>query len=244
MKKLVIAALAALTAVSLTACGSKDKKDGSGRVAKMPVQDTVTDAEDVTPTDVEIQLGTAAENNAETSEEDGKTVIKLDDPDAEADSGEEKPDSTSAAEATAGAPFSFRADSSKWNVTSDDKSASLIYNADDITYAKGNCSIMINTRTVDDMPDRTLSEIADAILDSKGMTDNITVNTRGESLLGDHNAYTLHCVYKMDKADFDLDITVMAEGTQVVEVWVMSYTDCTAAMQDNFSQVLDTVSFS
>ena len=241
MKKILIAALAAITAVSLTACGDKEKNDGSGRVAKLPADAAITDAEDETPTDVEIQLGGNAQTDTPdgttaADAEDSKTVIEINDPDAPAE--------TQAQPESADAPFSFKADSSKWKVTSDDKSASLIYNADDITYAKGNCSIMINTRTVEDMPDRTLREIADAILDSKGMTDSITVNTRGESLLGSHDAYTLHCVYKMDKADFDLDITVMAEGTQVVEVWVMSYTDCTAAMQDNFAQVLDTVSFS
>ena len=43
---------------------------------------------------------------------------------------------------------------------------------------------------------------------------------------------------------FDLDISILAEDTNVLEVWVVSYDQCTAAMRDNFNEVLKTIRFS
>ena len=235
MKRTVIAALAALLAVTMTACGNKDKKDGSGRVEKLPPATQQTTAEEDTTEAEE----TAAPETTQAEESDEPVVIELKDPDAE-DSGAE---SKAADNAGAGAPFTFKADSSKWIVEQDDVSAAITYNSDDIQFAKGNCTVMINARTVEDMEDRGLSELADAIVDSKGLTDKVTVSSRGESVLGGHDAYKLSCLYTVNGVEFDLDIYVMAEGTQVIETWVMSYKDCTDAMQANFEQVLDTVAF-
>lgn len=240
MKKIAIAALAALTAVSLAACGGEKKNDGSGRVKKLPAVNT-TDDEDLVQTVSESKSAEESEEEL-SSDDDGRIVIELKDPDEE--NGSDKADTSEAAEKKEKkALFTFSADGDKWKVEQDKNSASIIYNGDDIEFAKGNCTIMINSREIEDMPDRTLSEVADAIVDSKGLTSSVEVASRGESVLGGHDAYTLDCIYTVKNVDFDLEITVMAEGTSVLEVWVMSYEDCTDAMRSNFDEVLKTIRF-
>lgn len=240
MRRFAMAALAALMAVSLAGCGDKEKNDGSGRVKKMPPETVTTAEEDITAAEevsVSVTETTAATAAAAVTSEVSAAVTEVTAP---AESGAE---SKAEAVQTAGAPFTFKADESKWTVTADEVSAAITYNADDIQYAKGNCTIMINARTVPDMEDRQLSDLADAIIDSKGLTDSVKVNTRGDSVLNGHDAYSLDCLYTVKDVEFDLDITVMAEGTQVIEVWVISYKDCTEAMQANYDAVLDTIAF-
>lgn len=233
MKRIAIAALAALMAVSLTACGNKNKKDGTDIVKKQPTGNT-TDSEDMVQEDFS---STSTKDEASDSEaavtkpEETKKEPEVTD---EPEEPEEKVDT---------ALFKFSADKELWKVEQDENGASIIYNGDDISLAKGNCSIMINTREIEDMPERTLGEVADAIVDSKGISSSVVVNSRGESVLGGHDAYTLECVYTVRDVRFDLDITVMAEGTDVLEVWVMSYESCTNAMQSRFEDVLKTIKF-
>ena len=245
MKRIAIAALAALTAVSFAACGNKDKNDGSGRVKKLPVTNT-TDSEDIAQTgsksDKAAEDGSVTEQTpAESNDE--KVVIELVDPDEEDGSDKTEPDESEEKDEDSHSLFTFNADEKLWVTEKNRNSTSLIYNGDDVEFAKGNCTILINNRVIEDMPDRTLGEVADAIIDSKGLTDFVEVQSRGESVLGGHDAYTLSCVYTVNSVNFDLDVTVMAEGTDVLEVWVMSYEECTAAMQDNFDEVLRTISF-
>ncbi|WP_294490654.1 hypothetical protein [uncultured Ruminococcus sp.] len=246
MRRFAMAALAALMAVSLAGCGDKEKNDGSGRVKKMPPETVTTAEEDITAEEDAAsaeEVSSAVTDDAVTavpqSEISGESAA-VTEVTAPAESGAE---SKAEAVQTAGAPFTFKADESKWTVTADEVSAAITYNADDIQYAKGNCTIMINARTVPDMEDRLLSDLADAIIDSKGLTDSVKVNTRGDSVLNGHDAYSLDCLYTVKDVEFDLDITVMAEGTQVIEVWVISYKDCTEAMQANYDAVLDTIAF-
>lgn len=217
-----------MIAVSLTACGKKNKNDSSEIVKKQPVN--TTDSEDNTsPEDTE-----ATEAEDEAPKADDKVVIDIEDP-TEDSSGTEQDKPTSL--------FTFKADEDIWNVEQDENSASIIYNGDDVQFAKGNCTILINTREIEDMADRTLGEVADAIVDSKGLSSSIVVNDRGESVLGGQDAYTLECTYTVGEVKFDLDITVMADGIDVVEVWVMSYEECTDAMQKKFDEVLKTIKF-
>lgn len=240
MRRFAIAALAALMSVSLAGCGDKEKNDGSGRVKKMPPVTETTAAEDAASAE---EVSSAVTDGAVTAvpqseiSDESAVVVEIKDP---AESGTE---SKAEAVQAAGAPFTFKADESKWTVTADEVSAAITYNADDIQYAKGNCTIMINARTVPDMADRLLSDLADAIIDSKGLTDSVKVNTRGDSVLNGHEAYYLDCLYTVNGVEFDLDINVMAEGTQVIEVWVISYKECTEAMQANYDAVLDTIAF-
>ena len=246
MKRSVIAALAVITAMCCTACGGSDKNDSAAAAASVPAKSETTAADDTdTPADTSADAVTeTAPVSPETPDEtdvskpDGPIVVKIDDP----DKAESKAPESGSTENKA-ASFTFNADSSKWKITQDGSSAAITYNGDDIDYAKGNCTIMINSRIVEDMADRTLGEVADAIIDSKGLTDSVEIVSRGESVLGGHDGYTLSCVYTANNIKFDLDITVLAEDTQVLEVWVMSYQDCTDAMQDNFDEVLKTIEF-
>lgn len=242
MKRILIAALAASAAVCLTACGGEKKNDGSGRVKKQPVDSVVTEGEDSVSAEsdressaVSAAMSSAVSSAAETA------AVGSGEPDEDISRAEDSSSGEKAEEN--GAVFTFTADESKWNTEQEGKSAELTYNGDDIPLAKGNCTIMINSREIEDMPERTLSEVADAIVDSKGLASSLTEIGRGESVLGGHDAYTLSYVYTVNNVRFDLDISVMAEDTTVLEVWVMSYEECTAAMEGHFEEVLKTVRF-
>lgn len=245
MKRILAAALAAVTAVCCTACGSSGNDTESAKEAAAPVQQ-----EEPTGTQEVTIVINSEEPEVTTEYDDTPFTIDLTKPEPDESQGDEgdtvielgKSDNSDS-KATPAA-FTFTADNSKWSVSQDDsKSASITYNGDDIDYAKGNCTIMINSRVVSDMADRTLGEVADAIIDSKGLTDSVEIVSRGESVLGGHDGYTLSCVYSVDKIKFDLDITILAEGSNVLEVWVMSYQDCTDKMQENFDEVLNTIKF-
>lgn len=253
MKKIVIAALAAVISVCLAACGDQAKNDGSGRVKKIPPKTQTTEAEDTTETEAPAGDGPAEESTpadesekvitTEAPDETDLTVEKKDEPENSKAADSTADSSADAAKPAADTPFTFSADSTKWDVAEENGSATITYKSDDIQYAKGNCTIMINSRVVEDMADRMLSELADAIIDSKGLTDSVTVNDRGQSVLNGHDAYTMNCLYTIKDVKFDLDITIMAEDTRVVEVWVISYQDCTDAMSANFDEVLKTIAF-
>ena len=243
MKKIAIAAMAAVVAVSLAACGGKENKDGkkeSNSAAATPAGNTpgivIVDPNEGNPA----ADNTAAAENSDSEAED-KTVIEIKDPEA-ADT------SSSAAEKKKKETkpvFTVKADDKKWETTQDSSSAmSIVYKADDIADAKDNCSIMINSRVVETMAEMTLSEVADAVIDSKGLKDQIEISDRGDTKVGGHAAYTVSGVYSVDGISFDLDISILAEDTNVLEVWVVSYDQCTAAMRDNFNEVLKTIRFS
>ena len=244
MKKIAIAALAAVMAVGLAACGGKESKDGSGKKdsnsgGAAPSGNTpgivVIDPNEGSPA----ADGPVAADNSEAGADD-KTVIEIKDPD--------NADTTSSAaerKKETKPVFTVKADDKKWETTQESSSAmSIVYKADDIADAKDNCSIMINSRVVETMAEMTLSEVADAVIDSKGLKDDIEITDRGDTKVGGHAAYTVSGVYSVDGISFDLDISILAEDTSVLEVWVISYDQCTAAMRDNFNAVLKTIRFS
>ena len=243
MKKIAIAAMAAVVAVSLAACGGKENKDGkkeSNSAAATPACNTpgivVVDPNEGKP-------AVSADTSADSSHTDDseQTVIEIKDPDAvdtSSSAAEKKKKETKPV-------FTVKADDKKWETTQDSSSAmSIVYKADDIADAKDNCSIMINSRVVETMAEMTLSEVADAVIDSKGLKDQIEIADRGDTKVGGHAAYTVSGVYSVDGISFDLDISILAEDTNVLEVWVVSYDQCTAAMRDNFNEVLKTIRFS
>lgn len=243
MKKIAIAAMAVVVAVSLAACGGKENKDGkkeSNFAAATPAGNTpgivVVDPNEGKP-------AVSADTSADSSHTDDseQTVIEIKDPDAVDTSSsvaEKKKKETKPV-------FTVKADDKKWETTQDSSSAmSIVYKADDIADAKDNCSIMINSRVVETMAEMTLSEVADAVIDSKGLKDQIEISDRGDTKVGGHAAYTVSGVYSVDGISFDLDISILAEDTNVLEVWVVSYDQCTAAMRDNFNEVLKTIRFS
>ena len=243
MKKIAIAAMAAVVAVSLAACGGKENKDGkkeSNSAAATPAGNTpgivVVDPNEGKP-------AVSADTSADSSHTDDseQTVIEIKDPDAvdtSSSAAEKKKKETKPV-------FTVKADDKKWETTQDSSSAmSIVYKADDIADAKDNCSIMINSRVVETMAEMTLSEVADAVIDSKGLKDQIEISDRGDTKVGGHAAYTVSGVYSVDGISFDLDISILAEDTNVLEVWVVSYDQCTAAMRDNFNEVLKTIRFS
>lgn len=243
MKKIAIAAMAAVVAVSLAACGGKENKDGkkeSNSAAATPAGNTpgivVVDPNEGKP-------AVSADTSADSSHTDDseQTVIEIKDPDAvdtSSSAAEKKKKETKPV-------FTVKADDKKWETTQDSSSSmSIVYKADDIADAKDNCSIMINSRVVETMAEMTLSEVADAVIDSKGLKDQIEISDRGDTKVGGHAAYTVSGVYSVDGISFDLDISILAEDTNVLEVWVVSYDQCTAAMRDNFNEVLKTIRFS
>lgn len=243
MKKIAIAAMAAVVAVSLAACGGKENKDGkkeSNSAAATPAGNTpgivVVDPNEGKP-------AVSADTSADSSHTDDseQTVIEIKDPDAvdtSSSAAEKKKKETKPT-------FTVKADDKKWETTQDSSSSmSIVYKADDIADAKDNCSIMINSRVVETMAEMTLSEVADAVIDSKGLKDQIEISDRGDTKVGGHAAYTVSGVYSVDGISFDLDISILAEDTNVLEVWVVSYDQCTAAMRDNFNEVLKTIRFS
>lgn len=244
MKKIAIAALAAVMALGLTACGDKNK-DSADKTADSASAETGAPSGD-TPGIVVIDPneGKTAVNDTSSAaghdpDKDEQTVIEIKDPDAA--------DTSSAAEKKKESKpvFTVKADEAKWETTQESSSStSIIYKGDDIADAKDNCSIMINSRVVETMAEMTLSEVADAVIDSKGMKDLIDVTDRGDTKIGGHAAYTVSGVYTSDGVSFDIDISIMAEDTNVLEVWVISYDQCTSAMRDNFNKVLKTISFS
>ena len=243
MKKIAIAATAVVVAVSLAACGGKENKDGkkeSNSAAATPAGNTpgivVVDPNEGKP-------AVSADTSADSSHTDDseQTVIEIKDPDAvdtSSSAAEKKKKETKPT-------FTVKADDKKWETTQDSSSSmSIVYKADDIADAKDNCSIMINSRVVETMAEMTLSEVADAVIDSKGLKDQIEISDRGDTKVGGHAAYTVSGVYSVDGISFDLDISILAEDTNVLEVWVVSYDQCTAAMRDNFNEVLKTIRFS
>lgn len=246
MKKIAIAAMAAVVAVSLAACGGKESKDGSGKkdsssgAAGAPVGNTpgivIVDPNEGAPA----ADNTAAAENSDSEAED-KTVIEIKDPEAadtSSSTAEKKKKETKPV-------FTVKADDKKWETTQDSASStSIVYKSDDIADAKDNCSIMINSRVVETIADMTLSDVADAVIDSKGLKDQIEITDRGDTKVGGHAAYTVSGVYSVDGISFDLDISILAEDTAVLEVWVISYDQCTAAMRNNFNEVLKTIRFS
>jgi hypothetical protein len=235
--------MAVVVAVSLAACGGKENKDGkkeSNSAAATPAGNTpgivVVDPNEGKP-------AVSADTSADSSHTDDseQTVIEIKDPDAvdtSSSAAEKKKKETKPV-------FTVKADDKKWETTQDSSSAmSIVYTADDIADAKDNCSIMINSRVVETMAEMTLSEVADAVIDSKGLKDQIEISDRGDTKVGGHAAYTVSGVYSVDGISFDLDISILAEDTNVLEVWVVSYDQCTAAMRDNFNEVLKTIRFS
>ena len=243
MKKIAIAAMAVVVAVSLAACGGKENKDGkkeSNSAAATPAGNTpgivVVDPNEGKP-------AVSADTSADSSHTDDseQTVIEIKDPDAvdtSSSAAEKKKKETKPT-------FTVKADDKKWETTQDSSSSmSIVYKADDIADAKDNCSIMINSRVVETMAEMTLSEVADAVIDSKGLKDQSDISDRGDTKVGGHAAYTVSGVYSVDGISFDLDISILAEDTNVLEVWVVSYDQCTAAMRDNFNEVLKTIRFS
>lgn len=243
MKKIAIAALAAVVAFGLTACGGEKKNEQGKADAPSATEKPAGNTPGIVVVDPNEDKPAASDTSAaESSQPDdgGQTVIEIKDPDA--------PDTSSAAEKKKKeykATFTVKADEAKWETTQESSSStSIIYKADDIADAKDNCSIMINSRVVETMAEMTLSEVADAVIDSKGLKDSIEITDRGDTKVGGHAAYTVSGVYTTEGISFDIDISIMAEDTNVLEVWVLSYDKCTSAMRDNFNEVLKTISFS
>ena len=88
-----------------------------------------------------------------------------------------------------------------------------------------------------------LSELADRALAEKGMTDTLEITSQGETTFNNYDAYSVSGRYTMKDVDFNVTLDVISEDENVLEVWTMSYTGCTEAMQSNFSEVLSTVNF-
>ena len=70
---------------------------------------------------------------------------------------------------------------------------------------------------------QTLSEVADAVIDSKGLKDQIEISDRGDTKVGGHAAYTVSGVYSVDGISFDLDKWTTTAYQRVLsnsQIWV------------------------
>lgn len=246
MRKFLIAAAAALAAVSLTGCsGETAVNDNAVQTSAVSVADTGTEPliviED--PEEQPVPANTDAAQPQETvtqppvSGDDGFVVItETPDEGAEGTSSQAQPEET--------AKFTYKASSTKWSEDySDLTGASVTYRDVDIENAKGTCTVVINYREDKDANITPLSEMAERAIAEKGMTDTLSIAAQGETTFNGLGAYAVSGRYTMKDVDFDVDLTVVNEDEDVLEIWTMSYVGCTEAMQNNFNEVLSTVKF-
>ena len=243
MKKFVIAAAAALTAVSLTGCSGDTEVNDNVQQTTQAVQTA-----DTAVTEPLIVIEDPGDQPAVSTDSVQQTVTQAPESSAEGfvelteEPSEDSTSSQAAPQETA--KFTYKASSSKWSEDySDATGASVTYRDVDIENAKGTCTVVINYREDQQANVTPLSELADRALAEKGMTDTLEITSQGETTFNNYNAYSVSGRYIMKDVDFNVTLDVLSEDENVLEVWTMSYTGCTEAMQSNFSEVLSTVNF-
>ena len=243
MKKFVIAAAAALTAVSLTGCSGDTEVNDNVQQTTQAVQTA-----DTAVTEPLIVIEDPGDQPAVSTDSVQQTVTQAPESSAEGfvelteEPSEDSTSSQAAPQETA--KFTYKASSSKWSEDySDATGASITYRDVDIENAKGTCTVVINYREDQQANVTPLSELADRALAEKGMTDTLEITSQGETTFNNYDAYSVSGRYTIKDVDFNVTLDVISEDENVLEVWTMSYTGCTEAMQSNFSEVLSTVNF-
>ncbi len=221
MKKLLIAIIAASLVFTLSACGgeSSEEKESSSK-------------------------STAASENNSSEKEDESSNEESDGTD---DS--DTASSTSADDAPLQAsPLVYAADESSWEIENESYTdaviTSLTYIGTEVPDAAEVCNITLSSIVIPGLEEYSMDEIAPIYKDRLGLNDGMTINSEEAGEFNGYEAYSYHGIYTVGEADFDMDIIIAREGSSLMVICPMSYSDVTDAIKEQFDAVLDSVRFS
>ncbi len=256
MKKLLIAAIAASLVLACTACGneSTEEKDSSSKKttttaakeedSKEEEEESEEEKEEEPAEEEKEEEPAEEEKEEEPAEEEKEEAEKEAEEDVEEGEKEAEEDIDLDLEAVSGKLFTVTADPASWDTSEDAYgNTTITYIGTEVPEAAQMCTILINSEEAADLPDYTMDDLAPIFKDAMGLGDALTINSEEAGTFNGYESYTYHGVYSLESISFDLDVIIAREGTKLLVVCPMSYSESTAAIQDQFKTVLDTIKF-